>query len=132
MPAEVIVPADGQLAVITALNQRYAGEASGQIPNPVPAHFFRVLPAGGFDRDIVTTVPTVIVESWSDDEDDASKRGMEALGYLLADGRGGSLGGVTCYGVRVISLPSSLPMESLPTHHRYSATISAALRGAAV
>jgi hypothetical protein len=129
---EVIFPADGELAVIDALLDRFPGEASGQIPKPVPDRFFRVLAVGGFDRDIVTGVPTVVVESFSVDQDEASQRAMTALGYLLADGRGGSLGGVVCYGVRVISFPSNLPLESLPNHHRYSATISAALHGVVV
>lgn len=129
---DVIVPADGELAVTDALNARYTGEASGVIPDPVPEHFFRVLSAGGFDRDIVTTSQLVIVESWARDKDDAVKRAMGALGYLLADGRSGSLGGVVCYGVNVVSMPANLPMQSLPTHFRYTFTISADLRGSVV
>jgi hypothetical protein len=118
--------------VITALGAVFPGEVSGQIPNPAPDRFFRVLPVGGFDRDLVTTVPTVVVESFGVDENEASQRAMLALGHLLADGRGGSLGGIVCYEVRVISLPSSLPLETLPNHHRYSSTISAALHGSVV
>lgn len=129
---DVIVPADGALAVIEALNARYAGEASGRIPDPPPDQFFRVVPVGGFDRDLLTTVPMLTVESFAIDEAAAVQRAMGALGYLLADGRSGSLGGVVCYEVRVVSLPASLPMESLPTHFRYTTTISAALRGAVV
>lgn len=128
---DIVIPADGQKTVIGALNGYALGaNASGQIPSdPVPDGFFRVLPAGGFDRDIVTTVPTIIIESFDIDEDTASTRLGTAIGHLQADGRGGMLGGVVCYGVRLISMPSSLPMPSLPTHHRYTVTISAALRG---
>lgn len=132
MPAEVIVPADGQKAVIAELNYLHAGSASGKIPKPVPDLFYRVLPAGGFDRDLVTTVPNVIVESWGLDADEASDRILEAIAYLQRASYGGSLGGIVCYEVRVISLPSSLPSSTMPDHHRYSATISAALRSAVV
>jgi hypothetical protein len=131
---EVIVPADGELAVINALAQsgRFPadGEVSGRIPNPVLDKFFRVRAVGGGGGTLVSTIPMLVVESFARKQGDAVERAMLALGYLLADGRGGMLGGIPCYGVRVVSMPANLPMESLTSHFRYSLTISVSLRGA--
>ncbi len=132
---DTIIPADGQKLVIEELNARAGSppNAAGRIPDdPLPDAFIRILPAGGFDRDIVTTVPTIIIESFALDDDTAATNLNDALAAMGAAARAGSMAGTQCYVVRFISMPSSLPMESLPTHTRYTATISAALRSTVV
>lgn len=132
MVAEVIVPADGELAVIRALSQpgRFSG-VSGAVPNPAPDTFFRIEQVGGFTRNLVTSSCTVVVESFSRDRAEALTRCNLAVAYLQADARAGELGGVTCYGVSA-GLPGNLPLLTLPSHFRYSATVSVDLRGSAV
>lgn len=135
---EVIVGADPELAAITELDAGLPGvgqsvvDVSGSVPNPVPSKFIRVVAAGGTQRDLVTDSPTLIVEAFAVRKVDAVRLALDAKAVLVAAGRAGVMGGVTCYRVRVISLPQNLPLPSLPGHHRYTFMVSADLRGTAV
>lgn len=138
MAAETLVPADAPLAVVAELNARRAGtdyedaNAGTLIPNPRPAEWFRVLSTGGSERDLVTDEHLLVVEAFSASETRSQRMCAFAVAWLQSAARDGRVGTVECYGVRVVGLPQNLPMPSVPDRVRHSATISVALRRAAV
>lgn len=145
MPAEILVPADAELAAITELSTRYpalgfAGltmalkTVGTKIPttSPKPSDFVRVLAVGGTGRDLVTDAPTLVLEGWSTIEGRAFQICARGVAALQAAGRDGSMGGVTCYEVGVFGLPAKLPDPTVTTHFRFTSTISADLRRSTV
>lgn len=126
--AELLIPADDEAAVVTELNARMGVRIATRIPAPRPAEFGRVLGTGGGQRDLVTDSPTLTLEGFARSEARARRICAEMVAHLQAAGRAGSVGGVTCYGVRVAGLPQNLPMPSVPDRYRYTATVVADLR----
>lgn len=130
--AEVLIPADDEAAVVTELKTRMNMQVGTRIPNPRPAEFLRVISAGGGSRDLVTDEATLAVEGFATSEGRARFLCALAVAQAQAAGRDGQMGGVPCYGVRAASLPANLPMPSVPDMFRYTATITVALRRAAI
>ncbi|QTV79485.1 hypothetical protein [Microbacterium sp. NIBRBAC000506063] len=138
---ELLVPADVEVAALAELSTMLPGngfpgvtsaaEALGtKIPtaDPKPAEFGRVLTTGGAGRDLVTDTPTLILEGYAVTEQRARDLCALMVAIVEAAARAGSLGGVTCYAARVGSLPSNLPHPQVPTHFRFTATVSVDLR----
>ncbi|WP_425836952.1 hypothetical protein [Microbacterium sp. PA5] len=135
--AELLVPADSEVALVDELNSRMPDifdglHAGTRIPNPQPAEFIRVTVTGGTERDLVTDTPTLFIEGFATSETRAERITAHAVAALQSAGRTGTLGGITCYGVRVLSLPANLPLPTVPDRFRYRATVSADLRRTAV
>lgn len=136
MPAvaeELLFAADDEQATIDELTQRLpdvfgpVGEVSTVIPGNRPASFVRVLNVGGGDRDLVTTVPTQTIEAYASRESVARRLASVCKAILLAAGRAGELGGVTCYDATA-SVPANLPDPGVTDRFRYTFTLTAALR----
>lgn len=134
----LLIPADGELAAITALDQGLAGTpfadapAATQIPDsPKPARFVRVVSAGGSQRDLVTDEATLVVDAFAVDEVDARDLAAYCVAVLQRAGWVGRLGDVVCYGVDVGGIPANLPHPDVPDRYRYTVTATAALRRAA-
>ncbi|KAA9133759.1 hypothetical protein [Microbacterium caowuchunii] len=125
---EILVPADDEVAVVDELKARMEPRVGTKIPNPRPAEFLRVLNVGGVERDLVSDSPTLTIEAFAENETRARRLCALAVAYLQAAGRRGSLGGVTCYGVRIVALPANLPMPTVPDRSRFTATVSLDLR----
>lgn len=136
--SELIRFEDAEEAIYTELNTYLpsAGEtgvnASTKIPKIRPPKFIRVIVTGGDERDFLTDSPTVVIECFALLESQAADLAAVARAILSRAGRNGSMGAVTCYGVRVAGRPVNLPMETVPDRFRYTFTISADLRGSAV
>lgn len=130
--AEVLMPADDEVALVDELNARLEVPVGTRIPVPRPLEFVRVVSTGGAPRDLVTDSPTLLVEGFATSEGRARYLCAAAVAHAQAAGRVGRLGGVPCYGVRVASLPANLPMPSVPDRFRFTATITADLRRSAV
>ena len=134
MAAEVLVASDAQLAVVNELNARSVGtdyadaNAGTRIPNPKRAEWLRVLSVGGAERDLVSDEHLLVVEAFSASETRSQRMCAFAVAWLQAAARDGRMGGVPCYGVRVVGLPQNLPMPSVPDRVRHSATVSVDLR----
>ncbi len=133
--AELLIPADVEVAVkreidASLVGTRFEGAKVGtKIPlEPKPTHFIRVTATGGGQRDLVTDAPTVVLDAFSVDEQDAHDLAAVAVAVLQRAGRVGTLGGAPCYEVRVGGLPANLPHPAVNTHFGFTATISAALR----
>lgn len=126
--AEVLVPADDEVAAVDELNARMPVPMGTRIPRPRPAEFGRVVGTGGAERDLVTDSATLALEGFAETETRARRICAEMIAHLQAAGRAGSVGGVTCYGVRAASLPANLPDPNVPDRFRFSATVSADLR----
>lgn len=135
---ETLVSADAEVAVKDELNLRmpeldYSGEWGTRVPRePKPDEFGRVLNTGGGQRDLVTDSPTIVVEAFATSETTAQRMCAFAVASLQSAGRAGSVGGIPCYGVSVLSLPANLPMPSMPDRFRFTATLSVDLRRSAV
>lgn len=138
MAAETLVPADAPLAVLTELNSRRIGsdyedaKAGTLIPNPRATEWIRVLSTGGAERDLVSDDHLIVVEAFSASETRSQRLCAFAIAWLQSAARDGSVGLVTCYGVRVVGLPQNLPMPSVPDRVRHTATVTVSLRRAAV
>lgn len=130
--AELLIPADDEDAIVQELNARMEVHSGTRVPNPLPEEFGRVVSVGGAARDLVTDSPTLTLEGFATSEGRARRICAEMIAHLQAAGRAGTVGGVPCYGVRAVSLPANLPMPSVPTRFRYTATVSADLRRATV
>ncbi|MGK9222068.1 MULTISPECIES: hypothetical protein [unclassified Microbacterium] len=142
--AEILIPVDGELAVIAELSATLPAHGHPNLTEPQgtvgtkipttstkPREFVRVTTTGGARRDLVTDSHTLVVEAYATREGDARDLCALAVGLLEAAGRAGALGGRTCYRVSA-SVPVNLPHPSVPTHFRYRSTISADLRRSAV
>lgn len=132
---ELLVGADVEVAVVRELSSVF--EARGvlahvgtRIPvsDPKPPAFVRVLAVGGASRDLVTDSPSVAVECFAVDEGDAERLAARARAVLEAAGRSGLMGAEVCYLAQSWSLPQNLPKLSVPTHHRFTFTMSMDLR----
>ncbi|UGS26324.1 hypothetical protein K8F61_17110 [Microbacterium resistens] len=126
--AEVLIPADDEVAVVRELSARMTAQIGTRVPSRRPAEFGRVVSAGGTARDLVTDSFTLALEGFATTETRARRLCAEMIAHLQAAGRAGSVGGVTCYGVRAPSLPANLPMPSVPDRFRFTATVSVDLR----
>lgn len=126
--AELLIPADDEVAVGDELRARIGGQVGTAIPNPTPAEFLRVLSVGGIERDLVSDSFRLTVEGFAPTEGRARELCALGVAHAQAAGRAGRMGGVVCYGVRVEGLPGNLPLPTLPRHYRYSATITVDLR----
>jgi len=126
--AELLVPADDEVAAVDELNARMPVPVGTRVPNPKPPEFGRIVATGGAERDLVTDGATLALEGFAETETRARRICAEMIAHLQAAGRAGTVGGVACYGVRAVSLPANLPMPSVPTHYRFTATVSADLR----
>lgn len=136
--AEFIVFPDVEIAVVAELMAKLPtlGEddmtVSPRMPKTRPAKFVRVVVTGGSERDMLTDSPLVTVEAFASLEGEAERLAARCRAIISASPRAGSLGGVTCYGVRIAGRPVNLPMETVPDRFRYTFTFSADLRGSAV
>ena len=142
---EILVPADVEVAALTELSNGLptvgfpgittpAGALGTKLPtvSPKPAEFGRLFTSGGIPRDLVTDSPTLVVEGYALKEQRARDLCALMVGVIEAAGRAGSLGGVTCYLARALSLPGNLPHPQLPGHFRFTAMISVDLRRSTV
>lgn len=134
--SEVIVEEDAERAVMDELLAALpaVGESNPKASTKLldAAEFFRVLVVGGTQRDLVTDSPTVVIEAYAKTEVRAQHLAALARGVLLAAGRNGSMGSVTCYDVQTFGRAQNLPNPAKPGWFRYQFTISADLRMAAV
>lgn len=129
---------DGEKAVIRELNAALVGSAFAgvrvgtKIPmaSPKPARFVRVVAAGGDERDVVADEVMLVVDAFSSDEQEARDLAAFTLAVLQRAGRVGALGGETCYGVSTVGMPANNPLDLVPTHFRFTYTVSAGLRRA--
>ncbi|SJM55234.1 hypothetical protein CZ674_04515 [Agrococcus casei LMG 22410] len=113
---------------VAELNDRMDVHIGTRVPNPLLEEFGRIVSTGGTSRDLVTDSATLALEGFATTEGRARRISAEMIAHLQAAGRAGSLGGVPCYGVRVVALPANLPMPSVPTRYRFTATVTADLR----
>lgn len=127
---ELLVPVDAEQAVIDELKPHFTVGTS--IPATTPTRFLRVLLVGGSQRDLTTDLPLLTIEAFAKRESDASDMAATAIARLQLAARAGRLGSVPCYELRIAGLPQNLQLPSLPTHERYFATVSPALRRRAV
>ncbi|WIC89436.1 tail terminator [Microbacterium phage BAjuniper] len=125
---QLIVPNDAEQAVIDQLADYEVGTG---LATDKPL-FARVLAVGGGERDLVTDEPMLTIEVFAKLESTAAQTANLFLALLQAAARAGRLGGVPCYGLRVVSLPQNYPLPSVPTHKRYITTIAPALRRSVV
>lgn len=126
--SEVLIPADDEKAVVEELNERMDVSVGTRVPRDRPSEFVRVVSTGGAERDLVSDTFTLAVEGFAASEGRARFLCASAIAQAQAAGRGGSVGGVTCYGVRAVGLPANLPMPSVPDRFRFTATIAVDLR----
>ena len=126
--AEVLIPADGEVALVDALSAAVPVHIGTSLPSPRPAEFGRVVGVGGVARDLVSDSATLTVEAFADTEGGAFRLCALLVAHAQAAGRSGRLGDVTCYGVDVVALPANLPMPTVPDRYRFTATITAHLR----
>ncbi|WP_086991357.1 hypothetical protein [Agrococcus casei] len=126
--AELLIPTDDEAVAVAELNDRMDVHIGTRVPNPLLEEFGRIVSTGGTSRDLVTDSATLALEGFATTEGRARRISAEMIAHLQAAGRAGSLGGVPCYGVRVVALPANLPMPSVPTRYRFTATVTADLR----
>ncbi|MGO3649351.1 hypothetical protein [Agrococcus casei] len=126
--AELLIPTDDEAMAVAELSDRMDVHMGTRVPNPLPEEFGRIVSTGGAGRDLVTDSPTLALEGFATTETRARRISAEMIAHLQAAGRAGSLGGAPCYGVRVVALPANLPMPSVPTRYRFTATVTADLR----
>lgn len=108
----------------------YAGvHAAGLIPKARPSRLVRVRLGGGTEVDVITTQPTVFVESYAAKFEDAKKLAGFCHAQILRAGRDGWFGSIATRGVDVISRPQDLP-DPLTDQARFTATYAVMLRGA--
>ncbi|ALJ20379.1 hypothetical protein [Microbacterium sp. No. 7] len=136
----LLVPADAEVAALTELSAELPprgfaltlvnGLLGTKLPTvtPKPPAFGRVITTGGVARDRVTDSPTLVLEGYATSEQTA--RDLCALMVAIVDAAAtaGTLGGIPCYRARGFSLPANLPHPNVPTHFRFTATISVDLR----
>lgn len=96
--------------------------------DPKPPGFVRVVRTGGAERDMVTDEATCTVECFSESETTASRLAALSRAALSAAARDGRMGNATCYGAQILAAPANLPHPDVPTHHRYTFTMSVELR----
>lgn len=125
---QLIVPNDAEQAVIDQLADYEVGTGL----DTDKALFARVLQTGGAQRDLVTDEPILTLEVFAKLESTAAQTANLFVAILQQAAREGRLGGVPCYGLRVVSLPQNYPLPSVPTHKRYVTTIAPALRRSVV
>ncbi len=134
---DLLIPADAEAALVAELNDGmptlgYAGPWGTRIPLTRPREFGRVVAVGGAGRNLVTDSPTATIEAFADTETRAQRMCAHAVAVVQRAARAGVLGSTTCYAARVVSLPSNLPMPSVPDRFRFTATVSLDLRRTAV
>lgn len=100
----------------------------GKIPEKRPAEFLRVLLSGGSNRDLVTDVPTIVVEAWATKPSRAMELAQRAraLMHWFDD-----INGTPVYNVTEFAGPGDLP-DPLSNHARFTATYSVPMRTARV
>jgi hypothetical protein len=136
--AETLVLGDAEAAVVAELNARlpalgYTGVGvASSILNPRPAEFIRVFRTGGVSSDIASDSVTLVVEAYSAKRSRAERLCSVAVAALQAAGRDGLVGSIPCRRVDVFSLPANLPDPDVSDRTRYTSTVSAVLRRAAV
>lgn len=98
------------------------------IPANRPPEFIHVLSSGGSLRNIVTDVPTVIVEGWADRPSRAHQLAQMARGLMhwFTD-----INGTAVYDVNEFAGPGDLP-DPLSDQARFTATYSVPMRSASV
>jgi hypothetical protein len=79
----------------------------GEVPNPRPASFVRVMGAGGSDS-LVTGSPQFLVEYW-DTTTLGAEAGMRKVHGLLSKAPGVTVQGVQCRGFVAAGLPYDMP-----------------------
>lgn len=137
MAAEILVLPDAEAACIDELRVKldtipeWNGTPAGtRIPDePKPDDFIRVTRVGGVRRDLVNDLHTLVVEAFSTREKRAERLCALGVGILEAAARDGWIGSVIAPGrFGIFALPANLPDPAVPTHYRYTSTISATLR----
>lgn len=141
---ELLIPADPEVAALAELSSMLpmhgfpgvttsAKRLGTKLPTgtPKPPEFGRVLTTGGPERDLVTDSPTIVLEGYALTEQRARDLCALMVAVVQRAARAGTLGGNPCYGARVASLPGNLPHPQVPTHFRFTATVSVDLRRSA-
>lgn len=141
---DILVPVAGDEALLAELSVNFPLHGFGslttaqktvgtKIPtaSPKPADFVRVLAVGGAGRDLVTDSQTLVLEGWSSNEGRAQRICALGVAFVQAAARLGMLGGYVCYGATA-TVPANLPDSTVPDRFRFTSTISADLRRAAV
>lgn len=127
MADQLVVPVDVEQALIDELSPQYT-IGTGFPPDPMPDLFLRVVAVGGFQRDLVTDKPTVVLEAFAKLETQARDALVDALARVELAVRKGKLGNEVAYTLEIAGLPQNLPLLSVPTHKRYLTTIAPAIR----
>lgn len=134
--SELLISADAEVLAISDLDAAMSGasrwaavRAGTKIPadDDKPAMFVRVVSAGGTRRDLVTDEHVLVLDAFAEVEGDARDLAAFCLAVLDRAARVGMLGGTPCYRVGA-GAPANMPHPQVPTHFRYSATVTAELR----
>jgi hypothetical protein len=133
--AELIVFADPEQVLVDHLTAgldqlpEFAGvKASGRTPSPRPSRYVRVQVVGGTQTDLISDVPTLVVEAYAALDTTAARLASICRALLEQGGRAGYLASTPCRGVDVVSRPQNLP-DPLTEQTRYTATYAVSLRG---
>jgi hypothetical protein len=133
--AELIVFADPEQVLVDHLGSALAAlpefvgvPVSGRIPSPRPTRFVRVRVVGGTQTDLISDVPTLVVEAYASLDTTASRLAAICRALLEQGGRAGYLAGTPCRYVDVVGRPQNLP-DPLTEQTRYTATYAVSLRG---
>lgn len=102
---------------------------SRDVPNPRPRRFVVLRRVGGVARTIVSDEPTLRVECWGADDDDAHDLAQEVRMRLAAMRGHMSADGHVVYRVGELAGPGRLP-DPTSDHERYVFTASVHVRGA--
>jgi len=87
-----------------------------------------VVSAGGTKQSLVHDRFTVTLEGFGQTERAARDLCARMIGVTEAHALTGYLSTFICYDAQTLALPSNDPLPTLPSHYRYSATITVDLR----
>lgn len=135
MTNEVIVFPDAAAALILYLQDRFIEHAENatvhsQPPADRPDRFVTIRRGGGIRSDLVIDTPTLLVEAWGLDDDDAHDLAQLARGFLHA-AAGTTQHGVTFHRVGEFGGPANLP-DPDSQQARVVFTLTAGVRGSAL
>lgn len=127
--AELIVFPDVEQLVIDALHAGLAPHeptvrASGRVPNPRPAEFYRIMRAGGPAETLVSENATILLEAWAQTQTRASRL-LQLARAVLAVQEG------FLFGVTEIGGPINLP-DPTTEQVRYTQTFGVRARATAL
>lgn len=135
MSNELIVFSDPVVTTCTAIAARlpelgYTGiPAVGEVPDPRPERFVRVLRAGGARDGLVVDDALLLVEAWAESDYESARLAAAARAVVNAM-QGSVIDGVTVYTVTELSGPTNLP-DPVSAQSRHTWTVEISCRGAA-